>query len=144
MSFNTQPNSPLTFSSDWNEDNQNSTECPICMTFQSENEDDFIHCNTCIHCICTECFLKLHQNKCPYCRSIYHYEVIYEFEEPEAEIQPEPEPSPFNYWSTIDLLQPYRESIMTEQLRIVIPQDFHHNFEYIPSRLNIEDEMAEG
>jgi hypothetical protein len=123
MSFNSQHVSPFSFSSDWDEDNQNSTECPICMTFQSENKDDFIHCDTCIHCICTECFLKLHESKCPYCRSIYPYEVIYEVEQPEIDIQSDPETLPFNYWATIDLMRPYRDSIMTEQLRISIPRN---------------------
>lgn len=122
MSFNSQPISPLTFSSDWDEDNQNSTECPICMTFQSEDKDDFVDCDTCIHSICTQCFLQLTENKCPYCRSIYPYEVIYENEEPGNRI-PEPELHPFNYWATIDLMQPYRESIMTEQIRISIPRN---------------------
>jgi uncharacterized paraquat-inducible protein A len=45
-------------------------ECEICYT--TPEKQTFVDCGNCTNKICTDCFSKLQNLKCPYCRHRYH------------------------------------------------------------------------
>jgi hypothetical protein len=61
----------------------NQIDCGICYT--TPGKQTFVDCGECTNKVCTECFSRLRNLKCPYCRHKYHNG---NFEQPEDELPP--------------------------------------------------------